>query len=1208
MLDSTEMTPKSQRPLAAIFRESLYSRKEERLTAWAGVSISDWLDITGWRERIETDPIVVVLNGSEIMECDYGYVLEDGDVLELEQHPRGIEIAGVALVTWLAAGAAVVSAIYTLTMPEPGVPETADVREGSPTYSVSARGNKYRPERKGPLLYGRLRVVPDFDQRPFSTYDVNNDQTLHMIFRITQGRAQVDVSSIQFEDTPLSNFEGVDVEVLQPGEVPTLFPVGVVESGVLSNVELTNSYTSAYVVNEPGTQISHVDFDMSSPSIVRQDKETGDLRSYAVTFAHEVQEIDDNGDAVGGWVELGRRSFVSSNQDALRRTFGYNLEPGRYQARMRRITSKNTSQYVQDTVNWMALKGYLYDPDNTSICTRVAISVRASEQIGNRALSDMSVIATRMLPTWDGELGWQGETPTRSIAWAMADLCRASYAGDRSDLHYDLPRLAELDAQLTPEEHFFDGYYDTDGVTVWDALIKTGTPGRITPIDRSGFYTFVRDEANTQPVQGFTMRNIVRDSFSIQHQGVLEETADSILVRIQDEDNNYRKREILCALPDSPAQNPREIELFGVTNATRAKELGMFMAACNRYRRKLTPFATGIEGRIPFYGSTIDISHWLLGAEGVPQISGDIQDFDGIDKIRVTENMMGRNWVDPHIVMIDLAGKAMPPYPVTILDEFTLQVGGTPDWSQIRFDPGYKEPMFIVGDGQEYITTSKITRIERVDDTVQFEAFIDDPRPYFYGDNVEPPPSVVIPGPQGAAPVLSELQAHVGGAVDAPVVTLSWSLENADLTAIERSDDGGQTWEALGRGYVTNNQYVDRPEPGDYVYRLAAVNLFRGPWVSVQVSTEEAAYSPPLPPENLALREPFTGPVLKLQWDSGSQRHIVEVVVGGSVQYFETIDGLTWDFAGSLAQENGIGRAFTVRVYAVGENGKTSETAAKLAVSNPAPPQLNNLVVQGLTGLAMIRFDWPPGNDITGINVWASETEGFTPGAANLAIDQSRDPVLSVPLEDGQTVYVRVAAVDAWGTSGLNISGEFEVTAATVDLTAIYEDLAELEGKFPITETEIDDDAIRSRHVLANQILTMHLIAQAVTGEKIAALTIEGGHVKANTLTADKTFINQLSAIAADLGMVTAGTFQTTSGTTPRVIISSSGSFPLWIGNGSLVNANNGILYMDNSGDVVFKGQLSVRSATTGERLEINNEVLEVYDSSNTLRVRLGLW
>jgi hypothetical protein len=1191
----------------ASFRDSIYSDNAVVEQIENGITLQTWLERSGYWEKMQQNPIVVLVNGDEVLEENYDYVINNNDVIELQQFPRaGATVAQI--VTWVYYAVVAVSAIYVLTMPEPSLPETADVPDGSPTYSISVKGNRYRPESKGPVLYGRLRIVPDFDQPPFSTFDANNDQTLHMLFRITQGRASVDIGSLTFEDTPLSNFNGVTTEVLLPGAVPTLFPVGVVESNDISNLDIDTGYTAAYVANDVGTQITKIAVDLSSPNIAQQDKATGSLSAYTVRFEVQAQKIDDNNASIGNWIALnGVQQLTGDSRDPIRRTLEFNVEPGRYQVRIRRITSKSTSQYIQDTVTWMALKGFLHDPGDTSHCTRLAVSIRASEQIGNRALTDMSVIATRWLPSWNPTTGWQGDTPTKSIGWALADLCRASYAGNRSDLHYDLQRLYELDQQLTPLGHEFNAYYDTQGITVWDALVKTGLPGRITPIDKAGFYTFVRDEMQAQAVQAFTMRNIIRGSFKIQHTGVLEETADSVIVWFADEDNDYRKRSLPCALPDSPAQNPREMQLFGVTNATRAKELGMFYAASNRYRRKLTPFETGIEGRIPFYGSKIAISHYLLGAEGARQVSGDILSFDGIDRLRLSERVDDQNFNNPHIVMVDKAGKPMPAYPVTILEPFVVRVNGSPDWSQIPIESNYKAPMFVLGDGQTYVTESKVTKITRDGANVKVEAFVDDPRVYVYADDVIPPPSINIPAPETAAPELTELKAHVGGTVEFPVVTLSWSLKNADRTDIEISDDGGSTFAPIGRGFTRDNSFIHRPEPGQYIYRLAAVNLFRGPWVSVTVVTNAAAFTPPLPPTNLALREPFTGPVLKLQWDSGSQRHFIEVVVNGVVRFFETIEGEQWDFSGTLAQEWGVGRAFTVRVYAVGENGVTSETAAEIAVSNPPPAQLNNLVVQGLTGLAMIKFDWPAGNDIAGINVWMSSTPGFAPGDGNLVIDQSRDPVLSVPMESGATVYIRVAAVDVWGTDGLNISGEFETTAATVDLTEVYEELARLGDLFPITETSISDDAISTPKLQASAVDADKLAANSVIAGKIAALAVQAGNVAANAIKADNIDVAMLSAIAANMGLVTAGTFQTTSGTTPRVVISSSGSFPLWIGTGALVNAANAIMYMDTAGNLVYKGQLNVVSDSGGIRTEIDNFGGRVYENGQLL-VRWGRW
>jgi hypothetical protein len=1478
----------------ALYRESLYSDQIKNQKVQPGSTVRDFLMSSGNWQLMQELPIVVLCNGIELLERDYDCLIKDADIIELQQYPRAPAV--VAFITYVYYAAVIISAVYLLTMEEPGIPEPADVKEGSPTYSISVRGNRYRPGTKGPVLYGTLRLVPDFDQPAFSTYDTNNDQTLHMLFRITQGIADINLSSITFEDTPLSNFHGYQLEVVQPGESPTLFPYGVIESGDLNNLDLQDGYTAAYVANDSGTEITRIGVDFSSPSIALQDKSSGNLNSYTVRFDVEAQLINDSNVAIGSWVVLGNEALSGASADAIRRTFEYPVEAGRYQVRVRRITPNSESQYTRDTVSWAGLKGFLHDPDNVSPNTRLAVSIRSSEQIGNRALSDMSVICSRRLPTWNSEDGWSiAPVATNSIAWALADLCRASYAGNRSDLNYDLPKLAALDAQLTPLGHEFNAYFDSSGITVWDALNRAGTAGRITTIDKMGFYTFVRDEFQSQTVQAFTMRNIARGSFSIEHQGVLEETADSIIVKIQDKDNDYRIREILCSLPDSPALNPRTMDLFGVTDATRAKELGMFMAACNRYRRKLTPFETGIEGRIPFYGSKIAISHFLLGQEGVRQLSGDIIGYDGVDKIQLSEKLEPAAFSDPHIVMIDLDGRPMPAYSVVRISDFVVQVVGDVDWSQIVIEPGYKNPMFMIGDGETYVYESKVNKVTRDGNVVKIESFIDDPRVYIYGDDVIPPPSVVIPAPQSAAPVLSDLQAHVGGTVDDPQVTLSWNLSNADRTDVQYSVDSGLTFLPIGVGWTRNNQFQHNPLPGTYIYRLAAVNLFRGPWVSITVSTLAAEFEPPLPPENLQLREPFTGPYLKLQWESDSRRHLIQVVVSSVIKYTETIEGETWDFHGNLAQDFAVGRAFTVRVYAVGENSKTSLTYASIDVSNPAPAQLDNLAVNALFGQAMITFDWPTDSDIEGVSVWKSNSNGFVPGLANLSVNKSRDPVLKVPVDENEVAYIRVAAVDNWGEAGLNISGQFTVTGKTVDLDPVYDDLAALElaltnlqadvdvaeatlattvsdlntaeatlattvsdlnaaeatlattvsdlntaeatlattvsdlnaaeatlastvvdldaaevrldlleasledaaqdiadaqddidsaeisiaslqGKFPIGTTDISDSAISTPKIAANavtaekiialaitaeklaalavtaeklaalavtaekiaanaiiadkiaanavttdklnaeavtagkiaalaitaeklaalavtaekiaalavtaekiaanaiiadkiaanavttdklnaeavtagkiaalavtvdklaalsvtaekiaalavttekiaalavnadkiasnSISTDKLVALAVTADKIAALAITAGKIAANTITADKMNVAQLSAIAADLGMVTAGTLQTTAGTGPRVVISSSGSYPLWIGNGATVNTANGILYMDTSGNMTFKGKLSVKSATSGERLEVESNHIRVYDASNVLRVEIG--
>jgi hypothetical protein len=82
----------------------------------------------------------------------------------------------------------------------------------------------------------------------------------------------------------------------------------------------------------------------------------------------------------------------------------------------------------------------------------------------------------------------------------------------------------------------------------------------------------------------------------------------------------------------------------------------------------------------------------------------------------------------------------------------------------------------------------------------------------------------------------------------------------------------------------------------------------------------------------------------------------------------------------------------------------------------------------------------------------------------------------------------------------------------------------------------------------------------------------DGGDITAGTIAADKIAVANLSAISSNLGSITAGS----------------------------LNIGSGKFTVDASGNTV------IRSATTGARLEITNNVIQVFDASGVLRVRIG--
>lgn len=99
------------------------------------------------------------------------------------------------------------------------------------------------------------------------------------------------------------------------------------------------------------------------------------------------------------------------------------------------------------------------------------------------------------------------------------------------------------------------------------------------------------------------------------------------------------------------------------------------------------------------------------------------------------------------------------------------------------------------------------------------------------------------------------------------------------------------------------------------------------------------------------------------------------------------------------------------------------------------------------------------------------------------------------------------------------------------------------------------------------------IVDGSLTAGMIAANSINAGHIMSNAVTADKINVVNLSAINADLGNITAGS-----------------------------------LNINNLFKVSRQGQVTILSSTSGERLEINNSLVKVYDANGVERVRLGIW
>lgn len=590
-------------------------------------------------------PFVILRNGQAILRADWDLPVEDGDLLAVVLLPQGgggsnplklvlmlavttfapqlgalayESVVGAAGITSFGssmaqlAGGLIGSALVNAIIPPPKPPSTHQstaLAAPSPTYSLSAQGNMARLDQAIPVQYGRMMCFPDFAAQPYVEY-AGDEQYLYQLLCIGQG--EYDIHEVRIEDTPVASFAEIEYETIGPGGTVTKFPTNVNTSNEVSGQEmLTATYlpaTDGYVANASGTQVNALGLDFVTPrGLYRVDEGDGHLITVSTTFVVEARTIDDNGLNPGAWVQIGSETISAATTTPKRISKRYAVALGRYQVRVKRTDTKQTSQYYGHELAWAGLRAYMPETRNFGNVTLLAMRMRASNNLSSQASRKINVICTRKLPIWNGST-WSAATATKSIAWALADACKnTTYGGKLPDSRIDLAGLLALDAIWAARGDEFNGRFD-NALSFWEAITKIAGAGRAKPFMQGGIVRVMRDAAVTVPVAMFGVRNIVRGSFNIEYILPSDETADAVDVAYFDA-AFWAPRRVRAKLPDSSAAKPVKVDLFGVTDRNQAFREGMYQAASNRYRRRLIKFSTEMEGFIPSPGDLIIVQH-----------------------------------------------------------------------------------------------------------------------------------------------------------------------------------------------------------------------------------------------------------------------------------------------------------------------------------------------------------------------------------------------------------------------------------------------------------------------------------------------------------------------------------------------------------------------------------------------------------------------
>jgi sulfur carrier protein ThiS len=513
-------------------------------------------------------------------------------------------IAGAAIV-----GAGALAISHFLSPKSGGKTNSTDA-----LYSFGLQGNAARPMQPIPVLNGRLKFAPDYAAPTYSEY-AGDAMTDYALYALTCGRMRVE--QVLIGDTPIWHYQtgyspdypGIELQVVEPGEQVTLYPVNVVTADELSGAELSQDWTPGYIINAAGTQAKELLFDLVWPGgayVTFKD------RTLAATTHVQirVRKVDDAGAPITGWTMIVDDQYQQAKQSQIRMTVRRLVENGRYEVSGRRANpSVNDSGIAKiggtDDVTWTAARAHIEGPQAFPRVTTLAVKGVASKQLSGVSGGQLRVIGTRILPVWrDGQFV---EETTRSIAWAALDWWRNSdYAAGLSISDVDFQSFVRHAALWDALGHTFDHRF-TEVQNLDDVLETVLKAGRAFPAPVGDKLTITRDEPRVLPRMLFTDNDIVRDTLEIDYALSDEAWADGMVGEYVDE-TTWRLAEVSSAPDGVTLLKPARVQLEGVVNRKQAAGMVRMMAAESQYRRITVSWTARMEGRLLKRGDLVRIT------------------------------------------------------------------------------------------------------------------------------------------------------------------------------------------------------------------------------------------------------------------------------------------------------------------------------------------------------------------------------------------------------------------------------------------------------------------------------------------------------------------------------------------------------------------------------------------------------------------------
>ncbi len=284
------------------------------------------------------------------------------------------------------------------------------------------------------------------------------------------------------------------------------------------------------------------------------------------------------------------------------------LAAGQYDVRVKRVTADSSDDKDRNEITWTAIRSFqatdsVVFPNVKTLCLRI----KATNQL-NGIIDRLNCLVESVLPVWSGSAF--ANAKTRNPAWAFCDVLRG--AANRTpipDSRINLAAILTWANNCDTAGRKYDKVIDSF-TTIYEILADIASAGRASMAIVDGKYTIVEDVAQTVPIQHFTPRNILANSFRGSKNFL--ELPHAIKARFVNEEVNYQQDERIVyddGYDSSNATIFAEVDYPGITIPDQIWKRARYDLAVGRLRPETFEIQCDVENLACTRGDLVRLTH-----------------------------------------------------------------------------------------------------------------------------------------------------------------------------------------------------------------------------------------------------------------------------------------------------------------------------------------------------------------------------------------------------------------------------------------------------------------------------------------------------------------------------------------------------------------------------------------------------------------------